>query len=151
MPFVRDAPASDAKTRFRVAFGSCARVAEDAEQPIWRALRDAEPALFLVSSPLAQRPTTSWRERHPEQRIRQVFAASPNFGLIEFDLRGEPTLTFTVIGVDGRPGFAPLTLKAAELQNGVETWRSKAEPLPLDAPAVPASMPRSAKPPGRRQ
>ena len=104
----------------------------------------------LVSSPLAQRPTTSWRERHPEQRIRPVFAESANFGLLEFDLRGEPTLTFTVIGVDGRPGLAPLTLKAAELQNGVETWRSKTDPrLAGDGHAVPASAPRSGASTGR--
>ncbi len=42
---VRTAPAAPA--RFRVAFGSCARIQSDPEQPIWRALAQYEPDLFF--------------------------------------------------------------------------------------------------------
>ncbi len=42
---VRTAPAAPA--RFRVAFGSCARIQSDADQPIWRALSPYEPDLFF--------------------------------------------------------------------------------------------------------
>lgn len=42
---VRTAPV--AGTRFRVAFGSCARIQSDPEQPIWRALAQYRPDLFL--------------------------------------------------------------------------------------------------------
>jgi alkaline phosphatase D len=46
LPFrVRTAPAAPA--RFRVAFGSCARVQNDPEQPIWRALAQYQPDLFF--------------------------------------------------------------------------------------------------------
>ncbi|WNO52416.1 alkaline phosphatase D family protein [Stakelama saccharophila] len=42
---VRTAPAEPAK--IRIAFGSCARVQEDPEQPIWGAVLRSEPDLFL--------------------------------------------------------------------------------------------------------
>ncbi|MBT2188318.1 alkaline phosphatase D family protein [Sphingobium nicotianae] len=42
---VRTAPASP--SRFRVAFGSCARIQNEAEQPIWRAIAKYEPDLFF--------------------------------------------------------------------------------------------------------
>src|SRR5262249_22828083 len=45
-PFtVRTAPAASA--RFRVAFGSCARVQSEAEQPIWRSVALYRPDLFF--------------------------------------------------------------------------------------------------------
>ncbi|WP_423604939.1 alkaline phosphatase D family protein [Sphingomonas sp. MS122] len=44
-PQVRTAPAAPA--RFRVAFGSCARVQNDPEQPIWRAVAQYRPDLFF--------------------------------------------------------------------------------------------------------
>ncbi|MBO9499189.1 MAG: alkaline phosphatase D family protein [Novosphingobium sp.] len=45
VPSVRTAPAGPG--RFRLAFGSCARVQSDPEQPIWRALAAYEPDLFF--------------------------------------------------------------------------------------------------------
>lgn len=42
---VRTAPASP--SRFRLAFGSCARIQNDPEQPIWRAIAQYEPDLFF--------------------------------------------------------------------------------------------------------
>jgi alkaline phosphatase D len=45
-PFqVRTAPAKP--SRFRVAFGSCARIQSEAEQPIWRAIAQYNPDLFF--------------------------------------------------------------------------------------------------------
>lgn len=42
---VRTAPAGP--SRFRLAFGSCARIQNDPEQPIWRAIGQYEPDLFF--------------------------------------------------------------------------------------------------------
>ena len=83
----------------------------------------------LVSSPLAQRTTGSWLERRPEVRIRPVYFSGPNVGLLEFDLAGEPALRFTLVGLDGRPAWAPFELKASELRNGVASWTGKIDPL----------------------
>ena len=47
-PFkTKTAPAGNAVGRFRVAFGSCARLDEDALQPIWRVVEQLEPDLFF--------------------------------------------------------------------------------------------------------
>lgn len=51
--YLRGGPPSTFRTaplgpaQFRVAFGSCARVQDDPEQPIWRALQQWQPDLFL--------------------------------------------------------------------------------------------------------
>ncbi len=51
--YLRDRPPQRVKTapaapsRFRVAFGSCARVQSEAEQPIWRAIEQYRPDLFF--------------------------------------------------------------------------------------------------------
>lgn len=80
----------------------------------------------LVSSPLAQLPETSWRERQPELRIRSVYARSENFGLIDVDpTLADPKLTFTLVDREGREAMAPLELRASELVPGVASWRSK--------------------------
>lgn len=79
----------------------------------------------LVSSPLAQTTGMGWTSRRPERRIRQVYNASPNVGLIEFDLTGDPKLTFNLIDVYGRTVWAPFELSADELVNGKSTWREK--------------------------
>jgi alkaline phosphatase D len=83
----------------------------------------------LVSSPLAQLPLRGAAFRRPgnpeESRLRIPFTQSPNFGLIEFDLSGEPTLTFNVIGADGRPVWEPFVLEASDLVNGVSSWETK--------------------------
>jgi alkaline phosphatase D len=80
----------------------------------------------LVSSPLAQEPSTSWRDRRPELRIRPVHGAGPNFGRLDFDLvEADPRLHFTVVGVDGRAVWQPLELRASELRPGVRSWPEK--------------------------
>ena len=48
----------------------------------------------LVSSPLAQPPLEINPNRKPEARIRRVFTREDNFGLLEFDMTGDPELTF---------------------------------------------------------
>lgn len=84
----------------------------------------------LVSSPLAQTPGASWLNRSPEIRIRPVFFASPNFGLLEFNLtEDDPYVRFNLVGTDGRLVWAPFVLRASELKNGVESWSEKISPI----------------------
>ncbi|MBI1391056.1 MAG: hypothetical protein GC154_21730 [bacterium] len=79
----------------------------------------------LVSSPLAQTPSEGWTKNRPERRIRQVFAASPNAGVLEFDLTGKPVMRFNLIDVYGRTVWDWFELSAAELKNGVQSWPDK--------------------------
>lgn len=83
----------------------------------------------LVSSPLAQVTTTTWLDRRPERRIRQAFAGSTNFGLLNFELTAEPTLTFNAVDYMGATAWEPFTVRASELQNGVSTWLEKMDEL----------------------
>lgn len=83
----------------------------------------------LVSSPLGQEPETSWLQRRPELRIRAVYASSANFGRIDFDLTGDdPTLTYQVVGIDGREVWKPLVLRASDLRPGVRSWDRLIDP-----------------------
>ena len=79
----------------------------------------------LVSSPLGQTPVEINPQMQPEVRLRPVFSRENNFGFIEFDLREEPTLRFSLIGSSGRLAWEPLEIQAKELVNGVASWRSK--------------------------
>ena len=83
----------------------------------------------LVSSPLANENSASFLERRPERRIRQVYFSGTNFGMLSFDSAVEPTLTFSLHNESGRNAFAPMTLRASELKNGVSTWLAKMDPL----------------------
>ena len=78
----------------------------------------------LVSSPLAQAASSNWRNRDPEVRLRPGFEA-PNVGLLRFDMRGDPTLTFNLYGEDGQPAWEPLSLKASQLRNGVASHTTR--------------------------
>ncbi len=82
----------------------------------------------LVSSPLGQSPGTGWVDRRPEIRIRPVMASGPNFGMIQFDLRKEPTLTFTLYDRYFHTAWEPLVLKASDLTNGVTSWKKTIDP-----------------------
>jgi alkaline phosphatase D len=86
----------------------------------------------LVSSPLAQATGTSFLDSEPEMRIRSPWFRTVNFGLLDFRFEPEPQLQFTLRDARGDRAFAPLTLTAAELRNGVESWRSKIDPLELE-------------------
>ncbi len=79
----------------------------------------------LVSSPLGQAPSGVNPNRKPEKRIRPVFSREENFGLLEFDLTGEPVLRFNLIGTSGREAWKPFVIRADELVNGVTSWKSK--------------------------
>jgi hypothetical protein len=48
---------------------------------------------------------------------------------LSFDSAVEPTLTFSLHNESGRNAFAPMTLRASELKNGVSTWLAKMDPL----------------------
>ena len=58
-----------------------------------------------------------------------MYFSGPNAGLLEFDMGGDPTLRFTLVGLDGRPAWAPFELKVSELRNGVTSWAEKIAPL----------------------
>ncbi len=79
----------------------------------------------LTTSPLAQPTSDSWLRRFPEMRIRQVYFGSNNFGLLSFDLRDEPTLTYNVIDTRGERVWTDFRIQASELVNGVSSWREK--------------------------
>ncbi len=80
----------------------------------------------LSSSPLAQEPAVSWLNYRPIARIRQVYFGGSNFGLLSFDCsQSDPTVSITLHDTEGNRVWAPLVLRASELQNGVSVWREK--------------------------
>lgn len=80
----------------------------------------------LVSSPLAQEPGKSWLFRPVEHRLRIPYNQGPNFGVIDFAMdRADPTLTFNIVGLEGRGVWRPLVLRASELRAGVVSWTGK--------------------------
>ncbi|MCW5572031.1 MAG: alkaline phosphatase D family protein [Steroidobacteraceae bacterium] len=85
----------------------------------------------LVSSPLAQSPSTSWIEQQPEIRMRSVYAGGANFGMLHFTPAPEPTLTFTLFDEWGLRPWKPLVLTPADLRNGVSTWRERIDPAEM--------------------
>lgn len=77
----------------------------------------------VVSSPLAQNPVDKWLRLQPEVRLRPVFSAAVNFGVLDFDLTGEePVLRANLVDADGSTVWAPLELRPGDLANGVESW-----------------------------
>jgi alkaline phosphatase D len=78
----------------------------------------------IVSSPLAQPRADSWRSRKPERRIRPVFHADNNFGLVEIDFSTEaPRIRCNLYDTAARPAWErPLVLAASQLRNGVRSW-----------------------------
>jgi alkaline phosphatase D len=83
----------------------------------------------LVSSPLAQDSAGDPRTtRKPELRIRARYHGLSVFGLIEFDLTGDPTLRFNLINEYGNSVWRPFEIAASELQNGVQSWPEKTDP-----------------------
>lgn len=80
----------------------------------------------MTSSPLAQGPSESWKERHPEVRIRRVYNEDSNFAELTFDLEADdPVLTYRLYNTKGEETRDPLVIKASELQPGMSTWREK--------------------------
>jgi alkaline phosphatase D len=99
-------------------------------------LRGGYDLYDFCSSPLAQECATGVEELHPELRVRPVFSKGANFGVLEFDLRGEATLTYRCVAADGSEPFPPFVLAASELQNGVTSWPAK-----VDTKAFPDARP----------
>src|SRR5262249_13222988 len=63
----------------------------------------------------------------PDRMIRSPLLNINNAGVIDFDMTAKtPTLSFNVIDIRGRELYAPVTLRADELVNGVSSWKSKA-------------------------
>lgn len=71
-----------------------------------------------VSSPLAQDTAMSWLNYAPIERIRQVYAGGPNFGMLEFDFaEADPSVRITVRNMWGEPVWTPLDLMASDLSS----------------------------------
>lgn len=84
----------------------------------------------LVSSPLAQDCATSFLNYRPVERVRQVYNGGSNAGLVDIDTTvADPVLRFSLIDTQGEPVWAPLELRASELQPGRSVWREKADAL----------------------
>ena len=95
----------------------------------------------FVSSPLAQNTGGSFLEGDPEMRIRPPFFRSTNFGLLDFQWEPEPRITFSLRDVRGDPALAAVSVTAAELKNGVSSWRKKIDPAILAAREAAAPTP----------
>ncbi|HNR21751.1 MAG TPA: alkaline phosphatase D family protein [Steroidobacteraceae bacterium] len=76
----------------------------------------------LVSSPLAQSPSSSWIDQQPEVRMRKVYAGGANFGMLHFTPGPQPTLTFSLFDEWGLMPWKPLVLVPADLRNGVRSF-----------------------------
>ena len=75
-------------------------------------------------------PSVSWLHYRTVPRIRQVYFSGSNFGLLSFDLNAaDPSVTMTLHDERGREVWAPMTLRASELTNGVSVWREKMDRL----------------------
>lgn len=87
---------------------------------------DGYDLIECVSSPLAQETAMSWLNYRPVPRLRQVYSGGPNFGLLDFDLsQADPVVRITVHNTQGDAVWAPLDLRASELQPGRSIWRDK--------------------------
>ncbi|MEE4270607.1 MAG: alkaline phosphatase D family protein [Thermoanaerobaculales bacterium] len=84
----------------------------------------------MVSSPLAQVIPDSWLERRPERRIWPVYFQGSNFGLIDFTMGDDPTMSYRLVDTFGRIVRGPFEVKASELVNGVTSWPDKVESVP---------------------
>ena len=82
----------------------------------------------FVSSPLAQTPLPPNPKFNPEPRIRPLFTIEPHFGILQFDLGDDPTVTFNLIGASQRRAWEPVVVHARELVNGIESWPDKRRP-----------------------
>ncbi len=84
----------------------------------------------MVSSPLAQVIPDSWLERRPERRIWPAYFQGSNFGLVDFTMGDDPTMSYRLVDTFGRVVRGPFEVKASELVNGVTSWPDKVEEVP---------------------
>jgi len=82
----------------------------------------------LTSSGLAQNINDDWPDQAPEVRIREVYSKGYNFGMLEFRMGPNPSVTLNVHDVLGGPAWDPLTLTPADLRNGVKSWERTIDP-----------------------
>lgn len=79
----------------------------------------------LVSSGLAQELSPKFIDQDPEVRLRQPWVRSANFGLLEFSFDPDPRVELSIRDVSGAPASGnPLVLRATDLANGQQSWRS---------------------------
>lgn len=79
----------------------------------------------FCSSPLAQVPDNDFWEQTPEVRMRPAFGKTVCFGVLDFQMTGEPSVALNLHNVVGAPLWDPLVLTPADLRNGVSTWSTK--------------------------
>ena len=84
----------------------------------------------MVSSPLAQVIPDSWLERRPERRVWPAYFQGSNFGLVDFTMGEDPTMSYRLVDTFGRVVRGPFEVKASELVNGVTSWPDKVEEVP---------------------
>lgn len=82
----------------------------------------------LVSSGLAQLLSPKFIDQAPEVRLRAPWVGSANFGLLDFRFDPEPVVEMSVRNVIGAPAWDPITIPAADLVNGRESWKAAIDP-----------------------
>lgn len=85
----------------------------------------------LVSSGLAQLLSPKFVDQQPEVRLRAPWVGSANFGILDFTFDGEPKVEMSVRNVMGAAVWDPVTVKAADLVNGRQSWRGAIDPKEL--------------------
>lgn len=79
----------------------------------------------LVSSPISSRQSNNWLKRNPEIRLRTPpYTQGPNVGMLKFNFKEEPSMTWWLAKSDGKPTWAPATFKISQLRNGVSSWKT---------------------------
>jgi alkaline phosphatase D len=78
----------------------------------------------LVSSGLAQLLSPKFVDQMPEVRLRAPWVGSANFGILDFRFDPEPVVEMSVRNVIGAPVWDPVSVKAADLVNGRQSWKT---------------------------
>jgi alkaline phosphatase D len=87
----------------------------------------------LASSGLAQYLKPRFINQDPEVRLREPWVRSANFGLLEFSFDPEPRVELSIRDVNGGAAWDdPIVLRAADLVNGRQSWRSVIDPDELE-------------------
>ena len=60
--------------------------------------------------------------------MREVFSKGYNFGMLEFRMGPNPSVTLNVHDVLGGAAWDPLTLTPADLRNGATSWARRIDP-----------------------
>lgn len=78
----------------------------------------------LVSSGLAQMLSPKFIDQDPEVRLRAPWVGSHNFGVLDFTFGADPKVEMSVRNVMGGSVWDPITIRAADLVNGRQSWKA---------------------------